>query len=129
MVNLVWVIDGRKIECLLHFVAQFNPISRELHTEPTMTRDRSEPTLLATSGDNMEWTQIEFGASHTAAVTKEGALLTWGGNGWGHLGHGDLKTRDTPTRVSKLDGFVIRQVSCGHRHMAVLTDKGHVLTW
>ena len=94
-----------------------------------MISHRNVPTLLTPSGDNMEWTQIECGVNHTAAVTKEGVLLTWGYNVCGKLGHGDQKSSDTPTRVAKLDGLVITHVSCGEYHMAALSDKGEAFTW
>ena len=95
-----------------------------------MTSNRYEPTLFTTSSEHNEWTQIECGAYFTAAVTKEGALLTWGANRYYQLGHGkQCVSREIPTRVSQLDGFVITHVSCGKRHMAALTDKGEVLTW
>jgi alpha-tubulin suppressor-like RCC1 family protein len=41
---------------------------------------------------------------HSAAVTEDGALWTWGGGGSGRLGHGDENTRFAPTRVD-LAGF------------------------
>ena len=91
-----------------------------------MTRNRNKPTLFTTSGDKMEWTQIECGTFYTAAVTKKGEVFSWGPDEYNHLGYRYYKT---PTRVAKLDGFVINHVSCGHYHMAALTDKGQVLTW
>ena len=41
------------------------------------------------------------GHSHTAAVTEDGALWTWGDGGAGMLGHGDEENRLVPTLVSK----------------------------
>ena len=77
----------------------------------------------------MEWIQIECGDNHTATVTKKGELLTWGSNNCGQLGHGDGISRNKPMKVTKLDGSIITQVSCGTFHTAALTDKGEVLTW
>ena len=94
-----------------------------------MIRSQFEPTFLESLGNNIEWTQIECGAFYPAAVTKEGALLTWGYNGCGQLGHGDRVDRVTPTRVAELDGLVvISQVACGRYHMTAQTDKGKLLT-
>ena len=94
-----------------------------------MARDRHEPTLLRTSGDEKEWIQIECGDNYTAAITKKGELLTWGWNDCGQLGHCDKKSRNKPKKVTKLDGSIITQVSCGAFHTVALTDRGEALTW
>jgi hypothetical protein len=39
------------------------------------------------------------GHEHSAAVTEDGALWTWGANYAGHLGHRDRQKRFVPTRV------------------------------
>ncbi|XP_071827214.1 RCC1 domain-containing protein 1-like [Apostichopus japonicus] len=41
------------------------------------------------------------GSRHTAAVTRDGHLYTWGSGRWGQLGHGNEWTQDTPTRVER----------------------------
>ena len=94
-------------------------------------RDRLEPTLLDTShGDKSpEWTQIECGTFHTAGLTKNGEVFTWGLNENGQLGHGDNYSRRVPTKVAGLDGLFITQISCGNYHTAALTVKGELLTW
>ena len=38
---------------------------------------------------------------HSAALTEDGALWTWGGGGFGQLGHDDRKRRLVPTEVAK----------------------------
>lgn len=73
--------------------------------------------------------QISCGAYHTAAVTHEGDLYTWGKGAM--LGHGDLVTRWTPCKLQLELTFVI-QVSCGENHSAVvcIKDKEKVcMTW
>ena len=76
-----------------------------------------------------EWTQIACGRDHTAALTKNGEVFTWGLNDCGQLGHGDDIPRTVPTKVASLAGLVITQVFCGDTHTAVLTGKGELLTW
>jgi alpha-tubulin suppressor-like RCC1 family protein len=103
------------------------------------TRPRHEPTLLLTrrvlpepntAGDNkLEWMHIECGNNYTVGVTKNGKVFSWGDNGWGQLGHTDMKYRIKPKRVKALRGIVIIKVSCGYNHTAAITDKGEILTW
>ena len=67
---------------------------------------------------------------HTAELTKKGEVwYTWGHNYFGQLGHGDTRSRKTPTKVSSLNSLVITQRSCGYDHTAALMGKGETLTW
>ena len=69
---------------------------------------------------------------HTAALTKEGKVFTWGLNYYGQLGHGDELERNVPTKVEHLlrDGEIkIVKISCGGLHTAVVTEEGRLLTW
>ena len=80
--------------------------------------------------DNGEWVQIVGGGyAHTAALTKEGKVFTWGRNKYGQLGHGDKKYRFIPTKVESLDGLVIVKIACGRSHTVAFTDKGDMYTW
>ena len=49
---------------------------------------------------------ISAGYRHSAAVTDDGSLYTWGEGDFGRLGHGDSQSRFLPTRVKV-------SVSCG----------------
>ena len=72
-------------------------------------RRRLEPTLLRTP--NAEWTQIACGVYHTAGLTKNGKVYTWGRNHNGQIGHGDKSSM--PMRVLSLDGLVVTKIACG----------------
>ena len=53
------------------------------------------------------------GGLHSAALTEDGTLWTWG-NGWhGCLGHGDEERRFAPTRVPQ-DSFGAMRIGCCH---------------
>ena len=79
--------------------------------------------------DKLQWIQIDCGVWHTAALTKNGEVFTWGDNDYGQLGHGDRNERTIPTKVASLDGIFIIHISCGECHTAALTDNGEILAW
>lgn len=74
-------------------------------------------------------TQVTCGSYHTAAVSNNGDLYTWGGGMYGKLGHGNENGCSTPRRVEALSGFHISQIACGSRHTAVVTSTGKLYTW
>jgi len=78
---------------------------------------------------------ISCGGCHSAAVTKDGTVYTWGEAHWGQLGlpkeFSDLH-QSLPAKCPVLqDGSEekIVKISCGGAHTAALTDKGHVYMW
>ena len=76
-----------------------------------------------------EWSQIVGGGWHTAALTNEGKVFTWGDNDFGQLGHGEYEHRHIPTKVESLDGVSIVKIACGEWHTVAITDKGDTYTW
>mmetsp|Transcript_6301 Transcript_6301/g.18120 ORF Transcript_6301/g.18120 Transcript_6301/m.18120 type:complete len:425 (-) Transcript_6301:180-1454(-) len=77
--------------------------------------------------------QVSLGDQHTAALTEDGTLWTWGWGGsfWsgaGALGHGGKETVEAPRRVEQFvdAGEAVVQVACGGQHTLVLTDEGRV---
>ncbi|CAB9507022.1 RCC1 and BTB domain-containing protein 2 [Seminavis robusta] len=74
--------------------------------------------------------QVTCGSYHTAAVTGNGDLYTWGGGMYGKLGHGNENGHSTPKRVEALVGLVVSMIACGSRHTAVVTSpEGNLYTW
>eukprot|EP00941_MAST-03F_sp_MAST-3F-sp1_P005053 g5053.t1 len=73
--------------------------------------------------------QVTCGSYHTAAVTVDGKLFTWGGGMYGKLGHGDETGHSTPCLVETLVGKTIVQIACGSRHTVALRMDGEVYTW
>lgn len=72
---------------------------------------------------------VTCGSYHTAAVTGNGDLYTWGGGMYGKLGHGDEAGHSTPKRVEALVGLAVSQIACGSRHTAIITSSGAIYTW
>ncbi len=71
--------------------------------------------------------QMKGGGRHCLMLDRQGLLFTWGLNSNGQLGHGDLVTRSTPTKVS---GFsAIKNVSAGYSHTLIVAENGQVWSW
>ena len=71
---------------------------------------------------------VAAGASHCLAVTSTGALYSWGGGGYGSLGHGDFEPRRLPTRVEGLQERV-HSVAAGSGHSLAITTSGALYSW
>ena len=79
--------------------------------------------------DGYAWVQVACGPYHTASVSSNGDLFTWGDGKYGVLGHGDVKRRDTPKKVKIPGGETVVKVACGRRHTAAVTATGKLFTW
>lgn len=76
-------------------------------------------------------TAAACGSAHSACVTSEGALFTWGRGRYGRLGHGTAEDASRPRRVHALVGWRVVQVACGSgdAQTLCLTDDGTVWAW
>lgn len=73
--------------------------------------------------------QLSCGGFHTAVVTEDGKLYTFGGGEHGQLGHNDRVNKVKPTLVQALENVFVSTVTCGWSHSVALTAKGQVYTW
>ncbi len=74
------------------------------------------------------------GELHSAAVTNNGYLYTWGSAENGCLGHGSQAAsgqQPNPTRVESksLGGKLCMRVGCGMNHTGVITTDGDLYTF
>lgn len=74
-------------------------------------------------------TQVACGGYHSAALTEDGKVLTWGHGGHGQLGHGDLANTKTPKVVEALEGQRAVSVACGGAWTTAVTESGDLYTW
>ncbi|XP_073221979.1 uncharacterized protein [Cicer arietinum] len=81
----------------------------------------TSPKLLDTFENNL-CKIVSCGARHSALLTDDGHLFTWGWNKYGQLGLGDSVDRNIPCRVS-ITGCRPRNVACGWWHTLLMTDK------
>lgn len=70
---------------------------------------------------------VAAGDYHSLALTAEGSLLGWGGNGHGELGLGDTDVRPTPAQMISDNDW--RSVSAGYRHTMAIKADGTLWAW
>uniref|UniRef100_A0A8B9L0Z0 HECT and RLD domain containing E3 ubiquitin protein ligase 3 n=1 Tax=Astyanax mexicanus TaxID=7994 RepID=A0A8B9L0Z0_ASTMX len=70
---------------------------------------------------------ISCGDEHTAALTKDGGLFTFGNGSRGQLGHDSTNNEPLPRRVLELMGTEVSQIVCGKHHtLAFVPSTGLV---
>jgi E3 ubiquitin-protein ligase HERC2 len=74
---------------------------------------------------------VSAGELHSAVVTSDGDVYTWGDGFCGQLGHGDKSPQTSPVQVNKggLDDECVSHISCGARHTLAVTEDGEVFSW
>jgi alpha-tubulin suppressor-like RCC1 family protein len=96
-----------------------------------------EPRLIESLGD-LVIIMVACGDAHSAALTSDGLVLTWGGGGCGQLGHPDttLMPKDEDgcpfqpePRVVESLNVSVRHICCGKAHTVAVTEEGLLYTW
>lgn len=99
-----------------------------------------EPTAgLIKAFERMKICQIAGGDGHTAAVTVNGKLYSWGASACGQLGHSDTEHmpkdvegypyQPVPLLVESLQDVCIVQIACGDAHTVALSREGLLYSW
>lgn len=80
---------------------------------------------------HLECTCVSAGELHSACVTSDGDLYTWGDAFCGQLGLGDKRPKLLPMQVTKgdIDDECVSVVACGARHTLALTEDGDVFSF
>ncbi|CAM8975826.1 unnamed protein product [Rhodiola kirilowii] len=82
--------------------------------------------------EHVKITSVSCGEYHTAAISDNGEVYTWGLGSMGQLGHCALQYGDKellPRRVVSLDGIFVKEVACGGVHTCAVTEKGALYAW
>jgi hypothetical protein len=74
---------------------------------------------------------VAAGELHSAAVSQDGDVYSWGDGFCGQIGHGDKRPVLTPQQVTRggLEDEVVSSVACGSRHTLAVTEDGLVFSW
>uniref|UniRef100_A0A2C9JH74 HECT domain-containing protein n=1 Tax=Biomphalaria glabrata TaxID=6526 RepID=A0A2C9JH74_BIOGL len=63
------------------------------------------------------------GENHTACLTVDGRVFTFGAGTYGQLGHGSCNNEILPRQVIELSGSEVSQIACGRNHTLALNAK------
>jgi len=69
---------------------------------------------------------VAAGMHYSVALGASGRVHTWGWNGFGQLGHGDVLPRTRPTVIADLSD--VREIAASEAHV-IATGKSHLLGW
>ncbi|XP_065364219.1 probable E3 ubiquitin-protein ligase HERC2 [Calliphora vicina] len=73
--------------------------------------------------------KVECGSQFSVALTKSGAVYTWGKGDFHRLGHGTVDHVRRPKKVAALQGKKVVSIATGSLHCVACTDSGEVFTW
>ena len=72
---------------------------------------------------------VSAGEYHSLALTADSAVWSWGGGGFGMLGHGDKQHLLLPKKVEAFADQRVLAVSAGRYHSLARTADGAVWSW
>ena len=78
---------------------------------------------------HLYFSQIRFGRKHAVAVSRDGAVFTWGDASQGQLGVFRSEPQAKPTLVKRLLSLVVTHVAAGDAHSLAVTNTGRVYAW
>ncbi|KAF4026258.1 hypothetical protein G4228_018565 [Cervus hanglu yarkandensis] len=73
--------------------------------------------------------KVECGSQFSVALTKSGAVYTWGKGDYHRLGHGSDDHVRRPRQVQGLQGKKVIAIATGSLHCVCCSEDGEVYTW
>ncbi|XP_058523035.1 E3 ISG15--protein ligase HERC5 isoform X1 [Ochotona princeps] len=93
------------------------------------TQNEDSPCLIEAL-DNQKIEFVACGGSHTALLTQDGKLFTFGAGKCGQLGHNSKRNELKPRLVTELVGKRVTQIVCGRWHtLAYAAGLGKVFSF
>ncbi|XP_020030081.2 E3 ISG15--protein ligase HERC5 isoform X1 [Castor canadensis] len=93
------------------------------------TKKKDSPSLIE-GLDNQKVEFLSCGGSHTALLTQDGLVFTFGAGKYGQLGHNSTQNKLRPCLVTELHGHKVTQIACGRWHtLAYVSDLGKVFSF
>ncbi|XP_068668074.1 ultraviolet-B receptor UVR8-like isoform X1 [Aristolochia californica] len=96
---------------------QFGQLGTGADQAETLPRLLEAPSL-----ENKNAKVVSCGARHTAIITEDEKVFSWGWNKYGQLGLGDVIDRSIPSQVP-LESCTPKNVTCGWWHTLVLAES------
>ncbi len=87
------------------------------------------PSKMSQQYPDKRISDFAMGEAHSVAVCDDGSVYTWGWNLYGQCGTGDTDDRDTPHRVTELDGIAVAGVYASAWLTLVRTMGGELYIW
>lgn len=94
-----------------------------------------EPVYFPKTFSQVVISKVAVGEAHSAVITEDGVLLTWGLGTEGQLGYeGNLYSvkqgvQSIPREVAGMNDESAEDITCGRDFTAVLTESGHIVTF
>ncbi|MBN1121781.1 MAG: hypothetical protein JXJ17_11935 [Anaerolineae bacterium] len=92
--------------------------------EPIIVLDIEKPNQMQ-GLDNV--ISIATGYVQTLALTQDGTVMAWGGNGWGQLGDGTTHNRSEPFEIEGLSNIIA--IAASYSYSMALEADGTLWTW
>jgi alpha-tubulin suppressor-like RCC1 family protein len=76
---------------------------------------------------NRPWRSLATGYQHSAGISRDGRLWTWGYNYYGALGDGSLLEKRAPVQIGSATNW--KSVSAGEYHTVAIRTDGTLWAW
>jgi E3 ubiquitin-protein ligase HERC2 len=102
-------------------------IYRKRGYSPKNYAEKDEIDFVVGDLESKKVVDVACGFQHTACVTAEGEVYTWGFGKNGALGHGDWEMNDLPKKVENLQNIV--KIKCGIDYTIAMDKDGKLYSW